>query len=344
MGSTGPETGINVALGGIMFGRFDGIPGVTAPFPTVESVTPLLDTLQAHGHHKVDTARIYGSGFSEKLLAEAEWEMRGLSIETKLYPTKFRPLAPNNVAYNHGPQDLRSGLMASLKALNATRIDTFYLYAPDHSTPYEETLRAVNHLFLEGHFSRYGLCNYAAWEVAQMQEICEKRGWVKPAVYAGIYNALIRTIEPELVPCLRHYGMSFECAQPLASGLLTGRYRHDMADSDHPQGGRFDPKNFIGLHMRQRYWHSAYFDALDIIHGAAKKHGLTEKECALRWLSHHCFMKKELGDTVVLGAASVEQLEEDLIDLEKGPLPEEVAQAMEAAWQKAKNVPAPYAH
>ncbi|KAI9878065.1 MAG: hypothetical protein M1830_002014 [Pleopsidium flavum] len=346
MGSIQPQTNLDVVLGAIAFGRFDDVPTHRPSFPTVEGVLPMLDNFQAHGHNKIDTARIYGSGYSEKLLAEADLEKRGLCVETKLYPTKFRPLGPSNVPYNHGPEDLRAGLMASLKALNASKIDTWYLYAPDRSTPFEETMREVNNLYKEGYFSRFGLCNYMAWEVAQIQEICEKHGWIKPSVYQGVYNALLRSIEPELVPCLRRYGMALEAAQPLASGLLTHRYRRDMADSEHEVGSRFDPdpKNMLGVHQRVRYWHAAYFDALDIIHQAAQEQGLTVKECALRWLSHHSVLKKSLGDAVVVGASSVNQLEEDLVDLEKGPLPEKVAQAMEAAWLRAKSVPSPYWH
>lgn len=123
--------------------------------------------------------------------------------------------------------------MASLKALNASQIDTWYLYAPDRNTPFEDTLREVNNLYKEGYFLRFGIGNFMSWEVAQICEICEKNGWIKPSVYQGLYNALHRAIEPELVPCLRHYGIVLEGVQPLASGLLTSRYRRDMAESEH---------------------------------------------------------------------------------------------------------------
>nr|WOL36625.1 ketoreductase [Pseudogymnoascus verrucosus] len=347
MDESSPKTAVNVVLGAIAFGNFDNIINHFNPFPTVESTIPILETFQAHGHTKVDTARIYGAGLSEDFLAKADWEKRGLSIETKLYPTKFRPLAPNNVAYSHNAADLRAGLLASLNALNASHIDTWYLYAPDRSTPFEETMREVNKLHEEGHFSRFGLCNYMSWEVAQIQEVCIKFGWIKPTVYQGIYNAVCRNIESELIPCLRHYGMSFEAAQPLASGLLTNAYRRDMADFEYEYGSRFnpDPKNFIAAHQRTRYWHDAYFDAIDIIHQAATECGLTEKECALRWLAHHSVLKKELGDAVVIGARSAKQLEENLVDLEKGPLPESVVHAMEDAGLKARSVTSsPYWH
>ena len=302
----------------------------------------MLDTFQAHGHSKIDTARIYGGGFAEKLLGGADWQKRGLRIETKLHPTKSRPLGPQNVPYSHNAEDLKAGLAASLQALKSEYVDTFYLYAPDRSVPYEDTLREINNLYKAGRFARWGLCKFPAWEVTIIHEICKKNGWVRPAVYQGIYNALLRGVEPELIPCIRHYGMSFEVAQPIASGLLTSRYRRDMPDSEHEVGRRFDPSHFIGRHCRERYWFDAYFDALDIIRKAAKPHGLTETECALRWLKHHSVVRSEMGDAIIVCASTVEQLEELLVDLEKGPLPADVVEAMEAAWLKARAQPWQY--
>jgi aflatoxin B1 aldehyde reductase len=60
-----------------------------------------------------------------------------------------------------------------------------------------------------------------AWEVAQICEICDRNGWIKPSVYQGIYNAIHRAVEPELFPCLRHYGMAFYNYNPLAGGVHT---------------------------------------------------------------------------------------------------------------------------
>ena len=136
--------------------------------------------------------------------------------------------------------------------------------------------------------------------------------------------------------------MAYECAQPMASGLLSGRFMRDMDDDAHVPGSRFDPAHPIGRHCRDRYWHGAYFDAVDVVRAAAGPHGLTVTECALRWLKHHSMLRGEFGDGIVLGAGSVVQLEELLTDLEKGPLPVKVTQAMEDAWEKASSKPWQY--
>lgn len=76
-------------------------------------------------------------------------------------------------------------------------------------------------------------------------EICIKNDWVRPSVYQGVYNALHRTVENELFPCLRHYGMGFYAYNPLAGGYLTDRYHREDADDKHEAGSRFDPKRYV---------------------------------------------------------------------------------------------------
>ena len=71
---------------------------------------------------------------------------------------------------------------------------------------------------------------------------------------------------------------------------------------------------------RSRYWNEPYFAALSKIEAAAAARGLTLAEVALRWISHHSLMKREHGDAVLIGASSVKHIEENLVDLEKGPL------------------------
>ena len=241
------------------------------------------------------------------------------------------------IEYSHTADDVRRGLMDSLKALRTDRIDMFYLHGPDRSVPFEDTLREVNKLHREGYFSRFGISNYLSFEVAKICEICEKNRWVKPTVYQGIYHVLQRSIEAELVPCLRHYGISLYLFQPLAAGFLTGRYRRNQTDFE--EGSRFDPKQWVGRMTQGRYFNDTYFDALDLITTVAKNHRLTIAEVAMRWLMHHSVLTGELGD-----ASSLKHLEENLNDLEKGPLPEDVLEVLEKAWLVVKPVAPKYWH
>jgi aflatoxin B1 aldehyde reductase len=101
---------------------------------------------------------------------------------------------------------------------------------PDQTIPYEVTLKAVTDLYIEGYFKRFAISNYMAWEVAQICEICKANGYVMPSVYQGVYNALHRSVEPELFPCLRKYDMAFYNYNHLTGSYLTSRYQRDIQD------------------------------------------------------------------------------------------------------------------
>ena len=86
------------------------------------------------------------------------------------------------------------------------------------------------------------------------------------------------------------------------------------------------------------------FDALDVVRGAARRDHLTEAECALRWMVHHSKLDAGSGDAVIIGVSNAEHLEENLEDLEKGPLPDEVVECLNEAWAKTKGVVRNYYH
>jgi aflatoxin B1 aldehyde reductase len=152
-------------------------------------------------------------------------------------------------------------------------------------------------------------------------------------------------VEPELLPCLRRYNIAFYAFNPVAGGILTDRYTRDSGSGSAgaiEPGSRFDPARVQGTSYRGRYWNDAYFDALDIVRPAAKKAGLTTAEAALRWITHHSALKKEFGDAIIIGASSAAQLEENLVNFEKDPLPEEVVKAFDEGWEIVKAVCKPY--
>ncbi|KAL5430270.1 hypothetical protein PMIN07_010130 [Paraphaeosphaeria minitans] len=339
--ATATKNTIPVVLGVMTIGKA-GVEGIRVS--DLKDVNHMLDVFQSHGHNEIDNARLYGGGSSEKYMADAQWQTRKLIMGTKLYPNEGKGMKMGDHVYSHRPEDVRRGLLESFKALNTEKVDMWYLHGPDRNTPLEDTLREVNSLHKEGYFGRFGISNYMSWEVAAICEICERNGWIKPVVYQGIYNALHRNIEPELISCLRKYGIALYAFQPLAGGFLTSRYKRDMKEDDYERGSRFDPKRWQGQLHQGRYINNSYFEALDIIRPIAAKHSVTEAECALRWLTHHSMMNKEKGDKIIIGASSAAQLEQNLVDLEKGPLPEDMVQALDAAWIRVKGVAPKYFH
>lgn len=335
------KSALNIVMGCMTFGR-EGTEG--ARVHTAEEVGKILDVFQAHGHYELDSARTYAGGTSEEILGEVGWQQRGLVMDTKLYPNaaSTRWTQPGANCISHSPEDLRKYLDVSLKALKTDSIDMWYLHGPDRTTPYEVTLKAVNDLYKEGKFKRFGISNYMSWEVAEIVSICKANGYIMPSAYQGIYNAIHRKVEPELFPCLRKFGIAFYEFNPLGGGFFTGRYR-SMQDEVEP-GSRFDPNKGQGRNYRARYWNETYFQALGLIEEVAKKHSLTLAEIALRWVSHHSLMKREHGDAIIIGASSLNHIEQNLVDLEKGPLPEEVLKVLDQAWDLVKPVATNYFH
>ncbi|KAJ7684994.1 Aldo/keto reductase [Mycena polygramma] len=323
------KSALNIVMGAMTFGA----PGKEgARVHDLKDVEAILEVFAKHGHREIDTARTYCGGTSEEYLGQIAWKDKGLLIETKLAP---------RLGITHSPEDLRKHLMMSIKALNAkSPLEMWYLHAPDRSVPYEVTMQAVNELYQEGHFKRFGISNFASWEVAEIVGICKANGYIQPTAYQGIYNAIHRAVEPELLPALRKFGIAFYEFNPLAGGFFTDRYA-SLDDKPEP-GSRFDPERNQGQNYRNRYWNEPYFKALGAIRPVVKKYDLTMAEVALRWISHHSLLKREYGDSVLIGASSLEHIEQNLIDLEKGPLPNEVVQALDEAWASVKSCSTKY--
>jgi len=276
----------------------------------------VLDTFFSHGYTELDTARAYSEGTTEQYLGRLN--LKNATVDTKVWPYP---------AGGHEPSALRKTFHTSLQALNKDKVRVFYLHAPDRSIPFVDTLRECNKLYEEGKFEILGLSNYAAWEVAEIVGICKTNNWVQPKIYQAMYNAITRSIEPELVPCCRKFGLRVVIYNPLAGGMLAGKMT-SAADAVEP-GSRFDASKPQGVLYRGRYVKEGYFRSLELLKRVAEEHKLRLTEIALRWCQHHSILTPE--DGIILGASSAEQLEQNIVDSEKGPLPEEVVKALDEA-------------
>lgn len=173
--------------------------------------------------------------------------------------------------------------------------------------------------------------------------MCKQNGWVCPMIYQGMYNCITRNIEHELFAACRRYGLDIVVYNPIAGGLFSGKIKSkDIL----PESGRFSDVNVdMGNAYRNRYFKETTFQALRLIEQAAEKHDLTVIETALRWMVHHSGLKITDGnDGILIGISSVSQLEENLTHLEKGPLPDEVLQAVDQAWEVNRAESVPYWH
>jgi aflatoxin B1 aldehyde reductase len=173
----------------------------------------------------------------------------------------------------------------------------------------------MNQLHSEGKFDRFGISNFRANEVHQIVDICRKNRWVSPSVYQGVYNPLLRAMEPALLPVLRGYGIAFYAYSPLGGGFFSRPIEQLRTP---PAGGRMDQMKVF----QTIYVNDLSLELLQRLTDACDKAGVTVREAALRWLMHHSPLGE--ADGIVLGASSEIQMEQNLKACEGAALPQSV--------------------
>ncbi|OAA39481.1 aflatoxin B1 aldehyde reductase member 2 [Beauveria brongniartii RCEF 3172] len=322
-----PKSPLNLVFGAGNVG--DGLLDPIVRFDSKEEVNVILETFLKRGYNHIDTSRGYSThapGTSEARLAAADAGSKFV-IDTKVSSREAGAHAANKIA---------SQIDLSLDVLRIDQINIEYLHHPDRATPFEETCEAIDKSYRAGKFKRFGLSNYTAAEVEQFVEICKRRGFVKPSVYQGQYNAIVRSGEKELFPVLRKHNISFYAWSPTAAGFFAGNYK------DVKPGGRFDKSHFLGSIYSKLYLKSQIQEATEAALTTGAKFGISGHAAALRWIAYHSILDNQYGDSIILGASSPEQLSSNLDMIEAGPLPDEVAQAMSGLFESIGDVGIPY--
>ena len=178
------------------------------------------------------------------------------------------------------------------------RVYRFFLHCPDYETPIHETLETCDELWRQEKYQEYGLSNFSLTQTQEVLQICEKNDYRKPKVYQGMYNIVCRKVE-EMFPLLNEYNIDFWGYNPLAGGLLTGKYRNlkeDLPESRFKNNSIYQNifwKNEI-LQMLENLWFKND-DYLDL---------------ALLWFKQGSQMRK--NDRVILGVSSVSQYQNNM--------------------------------
>lgn len=286
----------------------------------LESSRQMTEAFLNTGNKELDTAYVYNGGDTEKFLGEILPPLEGYYLATKVHP---------RITGKLDRQCILMEFNESLMRMRRDSVDLLYFHFPDGNTPIGEALETVAELFRQGKIKELGLSNYPAWQVVDIACQCEKYGCPKPTVYQGMYNALCRNVEPELIPAIRSLGMRFYAFNPLAGGMLTGKHQNF---EETPDSGRFARLKSY----RERYWKQSYFNAVDEIRQACQTENIPMAEAAYRWLSHHSMLDAERGDGIILGASKITQMEQNMEAAKNGTLPQSVLDAMDAAWDIAK--------
>lgn len=285
--------------------------------------------------HYVDTARIYAGGATEPIVGDTitnaltYCDRDSLKIGTKAHPSQ-----PNGLS----AIGIREQFHKSIEAMgkDVSSVEEYYLHQPDPNVSLLESLTCLNELIQENKVQCVGLSNYNVAEVKRAFDLCQEHGLAKPTVYQGLYNPLNRMVEKELLPLLKEHGCDFVAYNPLAAGLLTGKH----TQSNDVKSGRFkDNQNYL-----PRFYTDDNFKAVSLIQKACSEEGITMIEATFRWLLCHSALGGQ--DGVLLGASSLEQLDENLdaclAAIEKDDLPPAVLKAFDDAWKITEKSAFPY--
>ena len=267
LGSSGLEVS-RVGLGCNNFGRRLDLEGTRA----------VVEAALAEGITFVDTADVYGGGKSEQFLGEI---LEGRRDEAVL-ATKF-----GMGDGGRGTRDyLRRSLAGSLERLRTDRVDVFYYHRPDGETPIAETIEAMHELVEEGTVGAIGVSNFS---VEEFNEAAES-GPI--AALQNRYSLLDRDAEADVLPRCAELGVSFIPYFPLASGLLTGKYRRGEPA---PAGARLEGSDMLT---------DEAFDVVEALGDFAQARGHTLLELAIAGLA-----SQEAVASVIAGATRPEQVQ-----------------------------------
>ena len=288
------------------------------PQVNLDQSRKMLDWFLSSGFNEVDTAYVYNNGDTERILGQIIFTSLKdkLSVSTKVHPRVTGDLDRSSII---------NQVDESLKRLRIEVIDKLYLHFPTTSTPIEETLNVINDLYKAGKFIKFGLSNYPSWLVMEIFNLCVKENFVKPSLYQGMYNAITRRVENELLPALDYKGINFYAFNPLAGGLLTGKHTNNESQKG---TGRFSRLKSY----RERYWKNDYFEAIEILKKSCSDFSIKPSEAALRWLKFHSNIQNSDENGLIIGASSLLQLKVNIEALSKGPLPSEVLLSLDNAW------------
>ena len=250
------------------------------------------------GVNFIDTADTYGNrGGSEEALG------RILATKRKdiVLASKFgMEMDDSGKLTGASRRYIMHAVEASLRRLRTEWIDLYQLHRPDPATPMEETLRALDDLVRAGKVRFIGCSNLSPQQVREAQAISRQHGLAAFVSCQDAYSLLVRDIERELIPATREFGMSVLPYLPLASGLLTGKYRRG---APLPEGSRLAKSpHHAGEVINERNWRIV--EDLSVF---AAREGHSMLELAFGWL-----LRDDVVASVIAGATTPRQVEQNV--------------------------------
>src|SRR5205807_7607691 len=211
-------------------------------------------------------------------------------------PTGAMPTA-GGVQGGGSRQYIMQAVETSLRDLRTDYIDLYQMHRPDPLTPIEETVRALDDLIRQGKVRYVGCSNYPAWRVVDALATAKQLELNAFISCQDEYSLVVRTPEKELIPAMQHHGLGLLPFFPLASGLLTGKYRRNQRL---PQDTRLTKEQ----RLADRFMTDANWEKAERLREFAEKRGHTLLELAFSWLA-----ARPTVASVIAGATKPEQVE-----------------------------------
>jgi voltage-dependent potassium channel beta subunit len=257
----------------------------------------ILHAAFERGVNFFDIADVYAKGEAERAMGKALAELprHRLVVSTKLFWPMSEDVNDRGLSRKHVMESVEK----SLERIGSDYIDVYFCHRFDPDTPVEETIRAMDDLVRQGKVLYWGT---SEWTGAQIHDACrlaDERGWYRPQVEQPQLSLLVRKkYETDVRHQADDHGVGFVVWSPLASGLLTGKY-----DSGMPKGSRLDQIEWLrkGLLVPEK------IERVKKMKAIADALGCTRTQLALAWAA-----AQRGVSSVILGATSVAQLEENL--------------------------------
>lgn len=283
----------------------------------------ILDIATDAGVNFLDTADVYPLGGGTTTAGRTE-EIVGRWLQGKRNQYIVATKAVGKVGVNPWDQGasrkhLLDAVDASLRRLKTDYIDLYQLHSDDTATPLDETIQALDDIVRSGKVRYVGVSNFLAYRLARLLGKSDALRLVKPISVQPRYNLLFREIERELLPLAVEEQLGVIPYNPLAGGLLTGKYEPGSAPVE---GTRFTLGTAAGRYQ-DRYWHAPLFATVQALAPLVADHGLSLTTAAVSWV-----LANPAITSAIIGASRPEQLADSLAAADS-PLPTDLKQQLD---------------
>ena len=277
-----------------------------------DDVPAVVDAALDAGITLFDTADVYGGtpGQSEELLGKALGRRRDDVVVATKFGMDMQGANGPDWGVRGSRRYIRRAVEASLRRLGTDHIDLYQMHRYDPVTPLEETLAALQELVAEGKVRYLGSSNFTGWQIVDADWVARTAGGTPMISVQNAYSLLDRRVEAEVVPAAEHVGAGMLPYFPLASGLLTGKYRRG---EEAPEGTR--------LARRPERLATADFDRIEAIAAFAEARGVAMATVAIGWLA-----AQDVVGSVICGASRPEQVRSNAAALGWQPSADDLAE------------------